>query len=438
MLVFVDLFFSTCRNGWRILSLMLAWLCPLSFAADVGGQLRMQAQVANASDSLIFTGQDKQTLFNALDVNIEAHNFRVAATAWHEKSWYDAPSAVQSFDKTTSASSNLDFGASQSNSNVELSEFFYDFHGEQWLWSFGKKKLDWDVGYGFRPLDMFSPTRALALYHAVSPGSWLISADLFTERGNITLLCNQSQENYQVAQKPVQVGWGCGGRYYLYMDNWELQALAHYDSRVKARVGFSALTLLNEQTELHASVLYQGAYQAGAVNHYDYTRNDFILPVRVTTQFDALQALIGVNYSHSSGINIFAEYWYDGRSPSKQEWRNLFANASIFERKANTAVSMHRAPYIKRAMQQLFSSHNLFRHNLMLHTKYRLHDWQLIATMLANPQDRGLLLTTEIWYSFQQDVEISLGYRQYTGAKLSTYRQLAQQKIIYLQAQWAF
>ncbi|RXE86204.1 hypothetical protein [Pseudoalteromonas sp. A757] len=375
--------------------LLSAILTLLSYSANATVEFdtawRMNVQELNASNSRIFDEKDTTFWFTALDVSTEFNGIRVAATA----NWM-----------TMAGVSELD---------VDVSEAYYDLMLGDWFASVGKKKLDWDVGYGFRPLDMFSPTDSLAVYTAVPPGTWMAVGDYFTETGSVSLLCNETVPDYLEKGAKVAASFGCGGRYYRYFENFEAQAVAHYDEKLGARVGGSAVTVIGDSMEIHGSLLWQQRHRMPVFDPHTLQSDSFLPSVQTQWRRGSLQALMGINYSLHFGVTLIAEYWYDGRAPSNGQWRNLIAAA-------DGNIESHQL----RVMRGHFATQNLFRNNLMLHLRTTSSTvWQPALTWVVNPNDNSMLIDGKLCYSGFKHNSLCGGIRQYAGDNEAIYKQLS-------------
>lgn len=379
------------------------------FAVDVNWRSIVEQQ--HSSDSALFPAENQWQTVQALDFAAEHDGVRVAATAWHQQ-WIG-----------------------ESTSAFTLSELFYDFSMADWQWSLGKKKLDWDVSYGFRPLDMFSPTDPLAVYTAVAPGVWQAQAEYLTADGALSLLCNQSRAEFSIAGEQIAGAWGCGTRWYQRLTDWELQWVAHYDAQSKTRVGFSAVSVLSEALEFHTSALWQQRFMTSEFSAEALLANSFINPVEATWQQGAWQGVAGINYSFESGVNLIAEYWYDGRSPADQQWRDLLQQVPL---QAAALDSDPRARHYLLTERQMFSSQNLFQHNVMLHLRVANDHWRPELTLVYNPVDPTLLINGKLCYYWSEGHQLSLGFRRYAGQPAGIYRQLSFDQSIYLGAEFVF
>ncbi|MBQ4849976.1 hypothetical protein [Pseudoalteromonas sp. MMG012] len=381
----------------KVVVCLLCCLCLQANAAlttDIKYRMNIQDLTATGQD--IFVASNTTSLFSALDISTEYEGLRVAATA----SW-------------------LKVGG-QRDTDVQVSEAFYDFTIENWFMSAGKKKVDWDVGYGFRPLDMFSPTDSLAIYTAIPPGAIMVTGDYFLESGNVTLICNESSPDYLERGVKVNKSTGCGGRYYGYFEGFEAQVLGHYDEDLGMRVGGSALTVIGENLELHGSLLWQENYRTPALYNIHIGQNDRISGVNTQWKNNSIQALLGVNYSFQSGITVIAEYWHDGRAPSDRQWRDV--------------INLSQSTSDQHQLQMLrshFATQSLFQDNAMVHIRTSSTQWSPSLTLLTNPNDNSVLIDGELCYGGVTASQLCMGIRQYTGGAETIYEQLSYERTWY-------
>lgn len=392
---------------------MALLLCSfISSAETVTFGLRANDQFNYTSHSPLFSDTNTNILFFAADIEVEYNGIRLASSLYKE-GHSDKPGKAK----------------------LALAELMYDFSVADWQFSLGKKKLDWGIGYGFRPLDLFSPVDPLAINTAIAEGTLLFSADWFSSDGAWTTLCNQSQVFYKIAGHQQEKSLGCGARYYGYFDTFELQGLLHYDQDMKVRIGGSALSVLNDSVEVHASVLWQHSYLGAQFTPPDLTASTFINPVESRWQHSALQSLLGVNFSTAYGVTFIAEYWFDGRSPSKKQWQNMIKGLDTL---IATSMSNPLSGHYITAQQQLFSSQNLFKNNLMLHTRYSYNNWQPELTLLFNPDDAGLSANAKLHYTWANGQVAEFGLKRYLGPADSIYKQLNFDTTVYVGFALAF
>lgn len=110
--------------------------------------------------------------------------------------------------------------------SVSLSNSLF---GEQYIdVTLGKMRLDWGVGYGYRPLDVIKPYRQNPVGIVAEEGAGVASLSMFVDSGEWTLLYSDSswgsQEVNQLERASEQQGVGIK-RYNLIGDH-EYQWLA--------------------------------------------------------------------------------------------------------------------------------------------------------------------------------------------------------------------
>ncbi|MCW8330235.1 hypothetical protein MD588_15600 [Photobacterium sp. SDRW27] len=318
----------------------------------------------------------------------------------------------------------------------------------------GKVRVDWGVGYGYRPLDIIKPYRRNPIGIQVEEGAGVVSVSYFDycfddcwwNTGEWTLIYADSswvsQQGSELEQSSEQQGIGIR-RYWLAGDS-EWQGIGYYDDVRRGLLGGSWVTVLDEAWELHASAIYQNKYES-------FTIPDSLLePVQRDKQSDGAQGLVGLTWAHESGQSVVLEYWYDSRSWSKTEWEQAYLRVTQLK-----AESM--ADGLRYSHAQGYQAANLVSHNVMFHWTLDRSAWQqwswsqnmawlheLTPTLdvLYSPQDNGMIATQWLNYSavdtgaVQFDVEIAA--RFVTGDKQSAYRSLADNCMILLNLKGRF
>lgn len=393
------------------------WLCVFivqsahvhsadALSADV--RLRSLVEHQVQAPSAYFSKAADDSFMQALDVELQQQGWQVAATAWHQQQ--------------------VGHGYSEGT----ISELYYGDNLGDWSWTVGKRKIDWDVSYGFRPLDLFSPTDPLANFTAVAPGVLQLATEYLTADGAWTLLCNQSRPDYRIAAQQVAASWGCGARYYQRVGDWELQGLVHHDGQLQHRLGFTAAVVATEALELHTSLLWQQRYITSDVHPTAFTAAHFELPVQARWQRSAWQAVVGLNYTTQAQLNWILEYWYDGRTPTDTSWQQL-------SQLVNALSSTNPlTPFLRQASQQQFAAQNLQREQWMLHVRRPFTAFTPELTIVGNPHLSTWFINTKVRVELTEQLSAAVGVREYAGNADGAYRQLAQQRSWFATLEWRF
>ncbi|MEF1289841.1 hypothetical protein [Vibrio sp. M260118] len=309
----------------------------------------------------------------------------------------------------------------------------------------GKVRLDWGVGYGYRPLDVFKPYRRNPVGIQVEEGTGVAMASYFDMSGEWSLVYSDSswtqQQGSQLEEASEQQGLGIR-RYALWGDS-EWQLLGYYDDVRQGLLGGSFVTVLDDAWSIHASALYQRKYNR-------YVQSTVNQPVELDKQRDGYQGLIGLNWANAVGNNIILEYWYDSRSWSKGEWENAYASVDTLSQ--NPALVPLGSSYA-----QGLNHANLVQHNIMFHWSLDSSSWSqwswsnkllwldnLTPTfdLLYSPQDQGVIATQWLDYrvydSGSASFSAELAARFMTGDDESVYANLSDKRMIFLNLKGRF
>ncbi|MCG9647903.1 hypothetical protein L1D24_04875 [Vibrio brasiliensis] len=309
----------------------------------------------------------------------------------------------------------------------------------------GKVRLDWGVGYGYRPLDLFKPYRRNPVGIQVEEGTGTAMASYFDLAGEWSVFYTDSswtkQQGSELEQASEQQGGGLR-RYVLSGDN-EWQALAYYDDVRHGVLAGSVVTVFDDAWSMHGSAVYQNRYLG-------YQQGGFISPVTLAKQSDGYQALLGLNWANATGHNVIVEYWFDSRSWSESDWKQAYQRVDTLN--ATNALAPLASSYA-----QGLSQVNLVQHNLMFHWTMNATAWSqwpltqqqlwldnLTPTfdLLYSPQDQGVIATQwleyQVYDSGTASLSAELAARFMTGSRDSLYANLPDKRMIFLNLKGKF
>ncbi|WP_240181454.1 hypothetical protein, partial [Vibrio cholerae] len=283
----------------------------------------------------------------------------------------------------------------------------------------GKIRLDWGVGYGYRPLDLFLPYRRNPLGIQVEEGAGVLALSSYQELGEWTLIATdsawgRSSEAQLVTQNEQQ---GIGLRHYRLIGESEIQGIVYYDNVRRGLVGGSWVSVLNSTWGVHSSWLYQREY-------WQYQRQTE-QPIELVKQENAAQFLFGINWANPEGHNVIAEYWYDGRSWNADEWQQILADATLLHQQGRSPMAF--------AYAQGYQATNLVAHNFMLHwtwdsgngQRFGMDNLTPTLDVLWSPEEGGWMITQWInWQAYDTgsaSLELELAARFFGGETDSAY-----------------
>nr|WP_172566147.1 hypothetical protein [Vibrio navarrensis] len=304
--------------------------------------------------------------------------------------------------------------------------------------SVGKLRLDWGVGYGYRPLDLFRPYRQNPISLVAEEGTGVVSLSHFDLDGEWTWLATDSSWTHatQTALDKASEQRGSGIRRYWLNEQSEYQWIGYYDDVRRGLLAASLRSVWSDSLAWHVSTVWQ-RQSVG----YQFPTTTYTAPY-VAEQGHALQALVGLNWASQDGHNLIGEYWYDSRSWSHDEWQQALERAESLKMAAQTAG-------LAASYQQGFQHANLVQHNLMLHWSWDLQAWLMwndlagptwlsditpTLDLLFSPQDGGVIATQWLRYQWidtgAQSVEVEFAARFLTGNGDSVYAHLPDQHMM--------
>ncbi len=285
----------------------------------------------------------------------------------------------------------------------------------------GKQRLDWGVGYAYRPLDLFLRYDEHALGLQVENGVGVASVTKYDTRGEWTFLYTDARltKEYTNPYQKAQRQKGVGVRRYMLIGSAEYQWVGYYDDVRRGLLAMSLVNVFDEQWEFHSSMVAQRRYLQYSLTSYSQMPQ----PNR-----EALQALIGMTWSQWRGISVIAEYWYDSRAWSQSQWQYAIEHKS-----SPASASYSRG----------FWHDNIVQHNLSLHWQLntkawiRSYGWQNLSALekltpsvdaLFSVQDGGWIVSPKVVYQGDNNgafaMEFSLAARFYFGNADSVYSQI--------------
>ncbi|WP_041393896.1 hypothetical protein [Photobacterium profundum] len=331
--------------------------------------------------------------------------------------------------------------------------------GEQYIdVTLGKIRLDWGVGYGYRPLDIIKPYRRNPVEIVAEEGAGVVTLSVFDATGEWTLLYTDSSWTSQSLNDLERQSQqqGVGVRHYGMQGEQEYQWLAYYDDVRHGLIGGSVVSVLDLAWEFHGSATYQHqslGYELPSSNQQ---------PVVLSEQGNAFQTLLGLTWANEVGNSIILEYWYDSRAWSSSQWQQAIDTATSLNKIATPSTNSTQAgtsqnTALSTSYAQGFQLSNIVQHNVMLHwslnsTAWAQWDWSREINwiqhvtptfdLLYSPQDNGIIATQWLNYEWidtgSASLDLELAARFLTGKSNSAYANLPDKHMILLNLKGRF
>ncbi|MYM41849.1 hypothetical protein [Duganella qianjiadongensis] len=175
----------------------------------------------------------------------------------------------------------------------------------------GKKIMSWDVGYAFRPLDVVQQEDRRALNPITLQGIPLLAQEAFDEDHALTMVL--ANPGHGKAAQPRD-DEALAARLYRHRGERDEYAVFRLSQRNGLEAGASFSHVLDEGTELHASMLWQQ-------KHDEWRQQRWVEAGR------GGKALAGFTWTTERQFSVIGEAWLD-RSATAQQQRNVFVRAA--------------------------------------------------------------------------------------------------------------
>lgn len=314
-----------------------------------------------------------------------------------------------------------------------INELYIDRAIGDWEISAGKRRMEWGVGFGFRPLDVIKPQPRRPLILKSPEGLPLVAIERYSDESAITFLVGNdfrhNDEGYQSGGTEYAL------RYFSLVNGWDLQGVVHWRDDVDYEGGAGFAKTVNEKLAVHGSALFQRRYQKW-INRLTEQSGVPLASTDPLEQrvFDSgLKGLVGLTYTWPSGHSLLFEYWYDDAGYSAEEWLRLreltsmqkdllvsgLATSSIVN--ANIAAS-----------SRVLTQPNPMQENLLLRWYFDKGEGSVPAVdVLYTPQDGGMVFTAAIAKEIGARYRLEYGLRRYGGENDSMSRALPFKYLVY-------
>jgi len=323
----------------------------------------------------------------------------------------------------------------------ERRAWFNELVYERPLWggyvSAGKKIMSWDVGYGFRPLDVLQQENRRVSYFSTLEGVPMLAFETFGEASAWTFVfANPGGRRGNEARDDPSLAL----RYFRQSGGVDLHAVLRASERNGFEAGVAVAAVVSDAIELHASMLHQQRYQKSINALIDSAGG--LLPANDPTVIREFQggyrALLGATFTTESKFSLIAEIWYDANAHSARDWQQLWA---LTERQTALAgrpgVPATAVPGNLAYDTGYYNTPNALPANAMLRLSQRVGEADVSFDHLRSLADGGSVSTLSAAWSGER-WHLEGGMRVLGGASGSAYRNAPEHRIAFLIAQYSF
>lgn len=309
-----------------------------------------------------------------------------------------------------------------------VNELFYEADPWGQHFTLGKKVVSWDVGFGYRPLDVVQQEDRRALRPFALEGVPLVAWELFGEDWALALL----YANPLRGRAPAPHGDESGAlRGYLRLGALDLHLVARYSERTRLQAGAAAALVLGDALELHASARYQRRSERFAAPPASAPLVAAADPTGTAVSTDVMAALAGFTLTPGGGFSILGEAWLDPGGGTAAEWEALSARAErqralLADPAAPSGAVLGNLAWGLRA----FDRPNFVREDLFLRVSWKGARLEPAVDVLVTPADGGWMATAAIGWQGER-TRLDAGLRLLGGRPGSAYRLFPESAIFY-------
>jgi hypothetical protein len=313
-----------------------------------------------------------------------------------------------------------------------LNQLYYDVELLGTHLTVGKKVLSWDVGFGFRPLDVIEQEDRRALIPFSLEGVPLVALERYGSDDAWTLVyANPIRARGPVSREDESVAL----RYYRRAGPIDLHTVIRYSQRTQFEAGEALSAVLADALELHGSVLYQRRSERLVDSLLDESEPTLATsnPIATRVSRDVAQGLVGATLTPGWNLSFLFEAWLDPTASTADEWK---AMADLANRQAALLAdsATQEAAIANLAWgATLFDRPNLLRQNLLLHVSGKWDRFEPYLDLLYTPEDGGYVATGALTWEGERS-RLEAGARLFDGKTDAAYRLFPQRALIY--ASW--
>ncbi len=354
----------------------------------------------------------------------------------NKKSLYYVPESLGYLSEKTMRN-DLDFRFSKGGLNVQgllrqsldskksshyrgiVNQAYYDGQFSSSLgWTVGKKVMTWGVGFGFKPLDLIQREDVRLMNPEPLVGKYIFSLDKYTANQSWSMiLANPFMERKNNEDRDPSLTL----RWYRFAGNSDLYGIFRLSKKRKIEMGLGFTHIIGDKWSIHGAGLFQErSHQKknALLGSRKYFSNSD--PMREGHYGNHLKAVLGLQWTGSSGWSVLLEGWYDGDAYKRKDWKALHALT-----REQRAMSTHVPSVLSHgniaASSQAYLAPNLMRENLLLRISYDNRNGFLIyGDILTTPSDGGMVYTLGASWERNRS-KLTMGWRHYQRKNNSAY-----------------
>lgn len=321
-------------------------------------------------------------------------------------------------------------GHSENHSVANQVYYDGDFGGGK-TWTIGKKVLSWGVGFAFRPLDVIQREDRRSVNPPALVGIPLAAMESFSADQAWTLAWVNPGAGAKPADREDEA---LALRWYRFSGSDDFHAVTRISHERRFEAGIGATHVVGDEWSFYGAALYERRYTE-VLNRLAETDGALFSPLSpraAVAMRHGSKAVLGAQWTGSSGWSVLAEAYYDADAYSRSEWRRLDALTQRQIAAGSFVPEQILAANIAWS-SQAYLNPTLLRENTLLRLSYDDGDgFKPFGEVLTTPRDGGNVVTLGATYERDRN-RFYGGWRRLGGRKESVYAGAPERNIFWFQ-----
>ena len=331
----------------------------------------------------------------------------------------------------------------KSDFKMTLREMFYDVSlTDQLDLSIGRKLFKEGSGYYKNPaayLNVKKQAGDISDRLKSNEGRDIIGLNYFFDSSDLQIVYSP---NYTIEQWKTDIkSHDITAKYYFLKWDTDISFVYNYRSTLSDRFGVILANTVSDALEVHAEASVQYGTEKTYHKNIDPSKPHQVyqtLPYATEREDRWIsQVLFGLNYTSSFGLNIIAEYSYDGDGLSKSEWNNLVHYTNYLLKLSTQPMTDIAREGVYNNIKWVAYSLNQQKEYLFVRAAQPIKDIELSAISIHNLYDGSAVLIGQLDYSIF-GINTVFQSMWFTGKQTSDYGTLFSDHELSLQIAYHF
>lgn len=308
----------------------------------------------------------------------------------------------------------------------------------------GRRVIQWDVAFGFRPNDLIQQDPNRYLISVKPKGRTVLQAEAFRADASLALVfvnpenLNKTLGEQRGAEEPALAGSG-----FLRSGSTDLYSYVRWGKNTRLSVGAAFVGVVSDSFAVHASARALQRRDSWVADVPSAAALLTANPWQQATLGRTGQLLLGANWTGESRQSVLVEWWYDGRAVSDRQWDAWLTRTGTLSSQVMLALEGQPGPPADALAANLawqdtpLGDINQRRSTMLVRLSWQPDRWLLSLDALYNPVDSGQIVTAGVQWQGDR-VRLNAALRRFGGPSQAIVTRLPERTVGLLAATWSY